>query len=104
MDRLLDLRQVLMVGVVHAELIRGFITRSQPQSMRADLELIPYLESTHETWRLTGQILADLQMKGQTIPFPDAVIAAQGVEYNLPVFTLDRHFSRVEGLEIYEIN
>ena len=103
-DRLLDLHQILMVGVVHAELIRGFTTSGQLQAMEADLELLPYLESTHETWRRTGQVLAGLQLKGETIPFPDAVIAAQGLEYDLPVFTLDGHFSRVEGLDLYEMS
>lgn len=103
-DRLLATNEAVLVGVVYAELVRGFRTSLQPQSLEADLDLLPYLETTHETWKRTGQLLADLQRRGEMIPFPDAVIAAQALENGLPLFTLDRHFDRVEGLALHEIN
>jgi predicted nucleic acid-binding protein len=47
-----------------------------------------------------GRINAELSGLGRNIPTNDVWVAALGREHQLPVATLDDHFSRVSGLTV----
>ena len=51
-----------------------------------------------------GRIIAALEVKGQRIPTNDIWIAATAIQYDLPLLTIDRHFQRIEGLDLILIN
>ncbi len=99
--RLLALGEVVMVGVVYAELLRGARDETQFRALEEQLDALPFLEMTIATWRGAGRILSDLQRRGLTIPLPDAAIAATALERGHRVYTRDDHFQRIPGLELH---
>ena len=101
--RLLALGEVVMVGVVCAELLRGARDETQFRALDEQLDALPFLEMTIATWRDTGRILSDLERRGLTIPLPDAAIAALALEHGHRVYTRDDHFQRIPGLELHTV-
>lgn len=52
---------------------------------------------------LAGTVASDLRARGQGIGHADAMIAATGLRYGLPLATRNRrHFSRIPGLELLD--
>jgi|GEM_PF-3390054 len=51
-----------------------------------------------------GELLAELQIRGHSIPFQDATIAALALQHNLPVLTRDQRFSRVCRIQLHPFN
>ena len=100
--RLLAAESVVMVGVVYAELLRGARNEGQFRALTDELEALPYVEVTKQTWTRVGEILSDLERIGQRIALPDAVIAASALENGFSVFSRDEHFRRVAGLLLHE--
>ena len=99
--RLLVAGEVVMVGVVYAELLRGARDAAQFHTLEDHLDALPFLEMTIASWRATGRILSDPQRRGWTISLPDAAIAALALEHGLQVYTRDDHFQRIPGLELH---
>lgn len=52
------------------------------------------------TAEVYGQIKAVLISKGKPLPENDIWIAAMALQYQLPLFTTDKHFTEIEGLSI----
>lgn len=101
-EDLLTAGEAVMVGVVYAELLRGARNENQFRTLEEDLNSLPFLEVTRQTWNRTGSLLGDLQRRGLSILLPDALIAALALEHGYPVYTRDTDFQRVPGLELYE--
>ena len=95
-------RRVALVGLILAELQRGF--RNEPERRRINdmLESLPYVEMRWETWEHAGTIARNLDAKGLSIPITDACIAAVALEGGHEVFTRDKHFERIPGLRLYQ--
>jgi len=68
------------------------------------LEKLPYLEVTRDTWKSAGEISASLRSAGVTIPLSDLIIAAMALSGDHEVFTIDPHFYKIDGLNLYNIN
>ncbi|MCW3132903.1 MAG: type II toxin-antitoxin system VapC family toxin [Methanophagales archaeon] len=61
------------------------------------------LQMTEAASKLAGEILADLERKGEIIEFRDAFIASIAITHNTTLFTRNiSHFERIEGLKLYE--
>ena len=99
--RLLVSAEVVIVGVVYTELLRGARDENQFRALEEQLDALPFLEMTRATWGATGRILSDLQQRGSVISLPDAAIAALALEHGLKVYTRDDHFQRIPGLELH---
>jgi tRNA(fMet)-specific endonuclease VapC len=92
--------------VVMAELLSGFRKGSRYTANFARLEqflALPRVELIIPN-QATAFVYADIQVAleqaGQPIPTNDIWIAALAIQYNEPLFTFDRHFSRIEGLRV----
>jgi predicted nucleic acid-binding protein len=99
--RLIQSGEAVIVGIVYAELLRGTRTESEVSNLEADLDALPFLDTDRDSWKQTGQLMSELQKQGNSIPFQDAVIAALALQHDMPVLTRDRHFSRVDGVNLY---
>ena len=60
-------------------------------------------EVTKQTWSSAGRIGLQLRTEGRLIPLTDIVIAAQALEGDHQVFSLDAHFERIQDLKLYSI-
>lgn len=91
------------------EVLRGIYYLYEGEKLTEKLKLtelalskfnnIPY---THRIAKNAAKIDADLAKRGEMITFPDVVIAATALTYDLALVTKDEHFKRIEGLKLEE--
>ena len=101
LQALLDTDQVLMTGVVLAEVLQGARTEREYEMLLSSLAALPYQEMNNRTWASAGRIGLRLRIEDGLIPLTDLAIAALAIEYDHKVCTLDGHFDRVVGLKRY---
>jgi len=92
-----------MVGMVLAEILQGAKSLEQMEAIRSRLVALPFLETTRSAWLKAAAFSVTLRNEGRTTPLTDLIIAAQALESDHEVFTLDGHFSRVQGLSLHSI-
>lgn len=97
---------VLLSAIVVGELEYGFRHGQHYAANRRQLDMfvsqpfVDFLTVTRDTTRHYGRIMSDLRAAGTKIPTNDAWIAAHALENNATLWTRDRHFDRVGGVEI----
>jgi len=104
------LRCVSHIGISSisiGELFSGFKAGNKERKNRQELgifldsprvTLYPVDEDTAEHY---SSILNQLKKQGKPIPTNDIWIAAVAFQHGLPLYTLDNHFSHVEGLLLF---
>jgi tRNA(fMet)-specific endonuclease VapC len=101
------LRRVDYIGintVVLGELYGGFKGGAKEKINLLDLERFLDSPRVHvilideTTAEFYGQIYWKLQKKGNPIPTNDLWVAASAFQHSLALYTLDSHFTKVEGL------
>jgi predicted nucleic acid-binding protein len=100
---LLRERKVIMVGMVMAEILQGVKAPQEANLVKQNLGKLPYLETARDIWVTAGQVSASLRSTGVTIPLSDLIIAAIALSGNHEIFTIDPHFSEVDGLRLHNI-
>ena len=101
-DRLLMQGEVLMLGVIVAELLQGARTERELASLHQRLTSLPYAQETQEAWTRVGRLSYQLLQRGVTITLVDLLIADLAKEYACPVYTLDEHFKQMPGVVLHE--
>jgi hypothetical protein len=101
LDLLVDADEVALVGVVLAELLQGCRTQSERGFLSDALLALPYYEVTQSTWLQTGDLSAYLLRRGVTLPLSDLIIAALAIEHDCRVYSLDAHFQKIPGVDLY---
>ncbi len=102
-ERLIKDGDAIVVGIVYAELTRGARNQDELHLLEQRLDALPFLDMNKETWRRVGRLLFDLRRQGLTLPPTDALIAAQALESDHDLYTLDEHFQQVAGLRLHEV-
>jgi tRNA(fMet)-specific endonuclease VapC len=101
------LREAELIGlsaISMGELLSGFKGGNRDSENRKELGV--FLDSPRVTLFSVDEYTADhycaildqLRRHGTPIPTNDIWIAAVAFQHGLPLFTRDRHFSRIEGL------
>lgn len=98
---LLRSRQVVMVGMVMAEVLQGIRTATELNEAQDHLAALPYFEMTPETWYAAATLSRNLRLTGHTLPLSDLIIAALAMQHDLAVYSTDPHFLRIPGLTRY---
>jgi predicted nucleic acid-binding protein len=101
LDMLIDADEVVLVGVVLAELLQGCRTLSERAALSEALLALRYFEVTQATWSKSGDLSAHLLRKGVTVPLSDVLIAALAIEHDCHVYSLDAHFKKIPGVHLY---
>ena len=99
LQALIDQNQILMAGVVLAEVLQGARAQRDYDSLLTALTAFPYEEMNDTTWALAGHIGHQLGRRGKLIPMTDLAIAALALQGDHEVFSADRHFDRVAALK-----
>ena len=67
------------------------------------LRRLSVLQMTDVASKLAGEILADLERKGEIIEFRDAFIASIAITHNTTLFTRNiSHFERIKTIKLYK--
>lgn len=102
LESLLLENSVRTCGVVLFELLQGVKSDTEKAAVLDALENLPYIEMSQHLWRKSAVLSASLRRRGLTTPLSDIFVAAIALEYNLSIFTLDRHFMQIPGVKIYK--
>lgn len=98
-DSLIDADSIAMTGVVLTEILQGCRSRKDFSSVTELLLALPWFETTQPVWIKAGEISSTLLRRGITLPIPDLIIAATAMEYSCQIFSLDKHFDKIPGLD-----
>lgn len=98
---LIRTEQVVLVGVVLAELLQGCRSSEEADTILSNLAGLRYLETGFSTWKRAGEFSASLRRKGITLPLSDLIIGALAIEHGYRVYTLDTHFKQIPNLKLY---
>ncbi len=98
--------QIWLPAIVLGELRAGFLNGSKSAANELHLQAflgLPYLavaNVTEVTSRYFAKISQQLRRDGRPIPANDIWIASTAMEHGIPLFTCDKHFCNVIGLQV----
>ena len=101
LDRLLAAEEVIIVGPVLAEVLQGARSQQEFDGLRIRLSALDYASETSQIWAKVGSLSYRLREGGTTLGLVDLLIAALAIEHGHKVYTLDRHFQQIPGLQLY---
>ena len=102
LDILLREDSVWTCGIVVFELLQG-VKSSKEKGIITDILLaLNYIEMSWPLWQRAAELSVKLKKKGITLPLSDVFIASLAIEYDLQVFTLDKHFRKIPGVKLYK--
>lgn len=98
--------EVYVPAIVVGELFYGAYKSADPQKhiiqVDAFLKNCRILPCNSLSADAYGRIKAALMQKGRPIPENDVWIAAIARQYDLPLFTIDKHFSEIDGISLVQ--
>lgn len=101
------IRNTPLIGlnsVIIGELYGGFALGSKEEYNRRELQQFLEISKINcfaidsDTEEYYAKVYCDLRKKGNPIPTNDMWIAATALQYNLALFSYDKHFRAVNGL------
>ena len=98
LDSLIAADQVLLCGVVEMELLRVVRQHDRDEFMLL-LGALRWVTIERKDWQCAGNLMNDLRQNGRTLSATDALIATVCLNRNLTLFTLDRDYEAIEGLD-----
>lgn len=97
-------QNVFIAAAVLAELYLGAYRSANEQKhiqqIKNFLLKCTVLSADQATAESCARVKAALLKKGKPIPENDIWIAATAIQYDLPLYTLDKHFSEVENITL----
>lgn len=99
---LLRREEVVLVGIVVAEVLQGIQSPSEEKLVEDHFAALRYIETSWNVWRAAAHLGRSLRTKGFTLPLSDLVVAATAMEHDLPVYSTDLHFTRISGLVLHK--
>jgi predicted nucleic acid-binding protein len=99
---LLKDNRAVVTGIIIAELLQGIKDSKEEQKIAELFQAINSVELTTELWIKAGLLAFSLRKKGIILPLTDIAIAVIALEYDLPLFTLDKHFQEIGGIKLYK--
>ncbi len=90
-----DRNRVGLCGIILQEILQGIREQKSYETTRQRLLFLPFLEASREIHLLAVSLYRDLRKRGITVPSTDVAIAAVAIYHDLPLFTLDAHFTEI---------
>ena len=98
---LLQSNRVVSTGIIIAELMQGIREPNEEERIEDLLTGVSILEISTSLWIKAGRLSSSLRRKGINIPLTDTAIAILGLENDLSIYTLDKHFEQIPDLKLY---
>ena len=90
--------KIVICGVVRSELMHGAVSDKNLGKISEMLDLFESYEMGKEDWYTLGEELYRLRTHGLTVPLADAIIACLAIKNDVPVWTRDNHFIRMQEI------
>lgn len=95
---------VVGTGIIIAELLHGTRTDQERDIIIDIFDTLEYAEITKEVWIEVGDLARKLKTSGKTIPLSDIAIACCASRYGCHIFTIDKHFDLIPGINKIVVN
>ncbi len=83
-------------GIVRAEVIAGARSAADRSKLTATLNALTQIPIPDSLWDVVGDHLAALRVGGETVPFPDVVLATVASANGIELWTRDVHFRHIQ--------
>jgi len=93
---------VIVVGELHYGIYKSADPYRHLAQVKSFLSNCRILSADFDTADIYGNIKATLTKKGKPIPENDIWIAAFAQQYNLPLYTKDKHFSEILTIALFD--
>lgn len=98
---LLRTNVVATAGIIISELRAGCRSKMQVQEVLETMTPLVYHEVDERTWLHAGELVADGAARGFKLAIGDCLLAALALREKCEIFTLDRDFEHIPGIQIY---
>ena len=88
--------EVVICGIIRSELMHGAKSETDLLRISDVLDEFEEVGFDQSDWKLLGELLYKLRIKGITVPLSDVIIAFLAVKNHIPVWTHDHHFARMQ--------
>ena len=88
-------------AIVSVEILYGSASEQAYERLAALMSQVHFLNTTQAVWDTVAKLSFGLKRSGEMLSLPDLIISAVALEYGCPLFTRDRAFERVSGLNLY---
>jgi predicted nucleic acid-binding protein len=92
--------EAAIVGIILVEVLRGARSLKDYEELNEQLHAAYLVPDSEGGWLRSARLMVELKQRGETIPLPDAIIAAQAMEGDHSLLANDVHFERVPGLKL----
>ena len=101
LEQLILENSVWICGIVLFELIQGVRSEDERSKILSTMSNLKYIEMSKSLWQKAGELASSIKTKGLNLPQSDIFIATVAIDYNLSIFTLDKHFEQIPGVRIH---
>jgi predicted nucleic acid-binding protein len=101
LESLLQKDVVYTAGPILFELMQGIKSDREKANIISEVGGLHYREMTQALWLKAGELSSTLRSTGSLIPISDILIAVLAMEHNVQVFTVDKHFERIPGIDLF---
>lgn len=105
-ERLDKMTEIFVPVEVVGELYYGAYRSSDPvrhiAQIRSFLRNCNIVSANADTADIYGNTKAILMKKGKPIPENDIWIATLAIQYQLPLFTMDNHFTEIDNISLFK--
>ncbi|RFM27938.1 type II toxin-antitoxin system VapC family toxin [Deminuibacter soli] len=91
---------VTVIGELYYGAYKSNETQKQLNRLQSFLQNCRIIPTDVSTADIYGAVKTALARKGKPIPENDMWIAAAAIQYGLPLFTSDKHFLEIEGIQL----
>ena len=85
-------------GMVRLEVLGGMKASRTREKVAEFMDVMINVPSDAKLWEQAAEIAWRMRSRGTAIPNADAFIAASAMRVGAAVMSLDKHFSRIDGL------
>ena len=100
LTQIFDSTQLITCGVVKAEVLRGMKSVAVRKKAEEFFDIMRFVNTSHTVWNETIELAWKLDRLGRVLPLADICIAACALRTDSAVFTNDKHFDHIPGLEV----
>ena len=101
-EKIIKQEKAFIAGVILMELLQGARVQEEYDTLLDSMLAIPVLETGLNTWIETGRLTFSLRRQGISIPITDLIIASLALREKCTILTLDHHFKRIPGVNLFQ--
>ena len=98
LEKMFSEEEIVVCGVVRAELLHGAVSDKHLKSMSAMLDAFEEADLEKADWQFLGENMYRLRTHGVTVPLADVIIATVAIKNRITVWTHDNHFKLMQDV------